>query len=132
MYETYVDEVFFPVNGDNNGDWFPGGFGTDNVPSIIINLESANGIAEDIEARDVTPYPNPTVDFITIPMGSTINGEVAVDVFDVKGTLVLSENICQKSDKLRLDVQGLSSGLHTFNLTFEDKSTTSFRVVVTK
>jgi len=132
MYETYVDEVFFPVNDIGQSTWFPGGFGTDNVPAIILNLGGPYGIAEDIEALDVTPYPNPTTDFLTVPMGTTINGEVVVEVFDVKGTLVLSETICQKSDKLRLDVNGLASGMHTFNLTFEDKSSTSFRVVVTK
>ena len=132
MYETYPDEVFFPVNDIDGATWFPGGFGTDNVPAIIVNLGGPYGIAEDIEALDVTPYPNPTTDFITIPMGATINGDVTVEVYDVKGTLILSETICQKSDKLRLDVAELASGMHTFNLTFEDKSSTSFRVVVTR
>lgn len=130
MYETYADEVFFPVNA--GGTWAPGGFGTDNVPAIIVNLGGPFGIAEDIEALDVTPYPNPTTDFLTVPMGTTINGEVVVDVYDAKGTLVASETICQKSDKLRLDVTDLASGMHMFNLTFEDKTSTSFRVVVTK
>lgn len=132
MYETYLDEVFFPLNDIDGGTWFAGGFGTDNVPALIVNLGGPFGIAEDIEALDVTPYPNPTTDFITIPMGTTINGDVLVEVFDVKGTLVMSETVCQKSDKLRLDVAGLSSGTHTFNLTFEDNSTTNFRVVVTR
>lgn len=132
MYETYADEVFFPVNGDAAGDWFPGGFGGDNVPALILNLGVANSIADDLETADVTPYPNPTVDNIVVPLGTVITSEVVVNVFDVKGTLVMSETICQKSDKLRLDVSGLSSGLHTFNLIFEDNSTTSFKVVVTK
>lgn len=132
MYETYADEVFFPVNGDAAGDWFPGGFGGDNVPALILNLGVANSIADDLETADVTPYPNPTVDNIVVPLGTVITSEIVVNVFDVKGTLVMSETVCQKSDKLRLDVSGLSSGLHTFNLIFEDNSTTSFKVVVTK
>lgn len=132
MYETYVDEVFFPVNDIGQSTWFPGGFGTDNVPAIVLNLGGPFGIADDIEALDVTPFPNPTTDFLTVPMGTTVNGEVVVEVFDAKGALVLSETICQKSDKLRLDVNGLASGMHTFNLTFEDKSSTSFRLVVTR
>jgi hypothetical protein len=132
MYETYVDEVFFPVNDIGQSTWFPGGFGTDNVPAIIVNLESATGIAEDIEQLEVVPYPNPTTDNITIPMGAVINGDIVVEVYDVKGTLVLSETVCQKSDKLRMDVADLSSGLHTFTLRFEDDSTTSFRVVISR
>lgn len=132
MYETYVDEVFFPVHNIDGAAWFPGGFGTDNIPAIVVNLGGPFGIADDFEALDITPYPNPTTDFITIPMGGVINGEVIVDVYDAKGAIVLSETLCQKSDKLRLDVTELASGMHTFNLTFEDKTSTSFRVVVTK
>ncbi|MFM1875540.1 MAG: hypothetical protein RL266_1277 [Bacteroidota bacterium] len=132
MYETYVDEVFFPVNDIGQGTWFPGGFGTDNIPALVVNLESANGIAEEVEQLDVVPYPNPTTDNITIPMGMTLNGDITIEVYDVKGTLVLSETVCQKSDKLRMDVSDLASGLHTFKLTFEDASTTSFQVVITR
>lgn len=130
--DGYPNEIFFPLNGDANGDWFGGGFGLENVPAIIINLGEPNGIAENLERLDVTPYPNPTVDMINIPLGSTPAGDVTVDVFNVAGSLVKSETICLKSSNLEMDVTGLSSGLHTFNLTFEDKSSTSFRVVITR
>lgn len=131
MYETYLDEVFFPVNDIGQSTWFPGGFGTDNVPAIIVNLESANGIADELEKLEVTPYPNPTVDNITIPMMG-ITGDVLVEAFDAKGALVLSETVCQTNNRLELNVAGLSSGMHMFNLTFEDNSSTSFRVVITR
>ncbi|MCF8460257.1 MAG: hypothetical protein K9G46_06005, partial [Flavobacteriales bacterium] len=118
-YETYADEVFFPLNDIASSTWYAGGFGTDNVPAIIVNLQSATGIAEDVAALKITPYPNPTTDIINIPLGSTINGNVVLNVFDVEGRLVIDEEICQKSNKLTVDVTGLSSGLHTFSLTFE-------------
>ncbi|MCB9186060.1 MAG: T9SS type A sorting domain-containing protein [Flavobacteriales bacterium] len=132
MYETYLDEVFFPLNDIDGGTWYAGGFGTDNVPALVVNLENTNGIAENIEQLEVIPYPNPTVSNITIPLGTALNGDVLVDVYDSKGALVLSENICQKSNKLTMNVEQLASGLHTFNLTFEDKSSTSFRVMITR
>ncbi|MBP9152146.1 MAG: T9SS type A sorting domain-containing protein [Flavobacteriales bacterium] len=131
-YETYADEVFFPLNDIGSATWYAGGFGTDNVPAIIVNLQSATGIAEDVAALKITPYPNPTTDIINIPLGSTINGNVVLNVFDVEGRLVIDEEICQKSNKLTVDVTGLSSGLHTFSLMFEDNSRTSFQVVVTR
>lgn len=131
-YETYADEVFFPLNDIASSTWYAGGFGTDNVPAIIVNLQSATGIAEDVAALKITPYPNPTTDIINIPLGSTINGNVVLNVFDVEGRLVIDEEICQKSNRLTVDVTGLSSGLHTFSLTFEDDSRTSFQVVVTR
>ena len=132
-YESYPEEVFFPLNDLDGGTWFAGGFGADNVPAIVTNLELANGIAENIEGADVTPYPNPTTDMINIPFGSALEGAATLNVYDVEGRLVMTEELCLKnSSKLTLDVTGLNSGLHTFNLTFEDKSSTSFRVVITK
>lgn len=131
-YDSYPDQIFFPLNDIDGGQWFSGGFGTENVPALVVNLADANGIAEDIEQLDVTPYPNPTVDMINIPLGTSINGDINVEVYDVTGALVISENICQKSSNLRLDVTGLASGLHTFRLTFEDRSSTSFQVMIAR
>lgn len=132
-YDSYIEEIFFPVNDIDAGTWFPGGFGTDNVPSIVVNLEAANGIAENVEKLRITPYPNPTVDMINIPLGTAVNGTVILHVYDMEGRMVMNDELCQKnSGKLSLDVTSLSSGLHTFNLTFEDNSTTTFKVMITK
>ena len=132
-YDGYPDDVFFPVNDIDAATWFPGGFGTDNTPAIIVNLEEANGIAEDLEKLDVTPYPNPTVDLVNIPLGTSISGTVNLEVFDVEGRMVLSHESCEyNSNILAVDVTTLATGLHTFNLKFEDGSSTSFRVVVTR
>ncbi|MBL4587352.1 MAG: T9SS type A sorting domain-containing protein [Flavobacteriales bacterium] len=133
-YETHPDDLFFPLNGDNNGGWFGGGFGPDNVPAIVTNLASnTTGIAEDIDQRDVTPYPNPTVDMITIPFGAVLSGSINMEVYDVTGRSVMSQVMStNNSNQLKVDVTSLSSGLHTFNLTFEDGSDTSFKVIITK
>lgn len=125
---VYVSEPVSPVNSDG---WATFGF-TNGVASIVTILRDPNSIAEQAEKMEVTPYPNPTVDVINIPLGGLIIGDVSVDVYDIAGSLVLSETICQKSNNLRMDVSGLSAGLHSFNLTFEDKSSTSFKVVITK
>ena len=132
MYETYLDEVFFPVNNIDGGQWFPGGFGTDNVPAIIVNLATPNGIAENTQKIEITPYPNPTIRELHIPVGSLGFGDIVVEIFDSKGSLVRTDDICQKSNNLKMDVSNLTSGLHTFNLTFEDQSTSTFQVVITR
>lgn len=132
-YDGYPTEIFFPLNDIDGGTWYSGGFGTDNVPALILNMQLANGIAEEVEALDITPYPNPTTDMINIPLGISMNGSVLVTVFDVQGKMVLSEELCQKNNtNISMDVSTLSNGLHTFQLQFEDNSTTSFRVVIVK
>lgn len=130
-YNTYPLEVFFPVN--SGGTWFPGGFGADNTPAIITHLSLATGIAEDMESAAPKAYPNPTTDFITIPLGQSVQGNVLLNVFDMAGREVMSQNISNASSgQLRVDASSLNSGTHVFRLVFADQTSTSFRVVVKK
>ena len=132
-YDNYLDEVFFPLHDIDGGTWFPGGFGTDNVPALIVNLQLANDIADQVQALDIKPYPNPTVDMVNIPFGSKLDGTAMLEVFSVDGKRVHSEELCLKSTNvLSVDVTNISAGLHTFNLTFEDNSSTSFQVVIAR
>ena len=94
-------------------------------------MSDPNCIAESLEELNITAYPNPTTDVINIPLGK-INGDVTLQAFDMGGRLVLNEEICQKNSNLIVDVTSLKSGLHTFSLTFEDDSRTSFQVIVTR
>jgi len=130
-YNAYPLEVFFPVN--SGGTWFPGGFGADNTPAIITHLSLVTGIAEDMESSAPKAYPNPTTDFITIPLGQSVQGNVMLNVFDMAGREVMSQNISNTAGgQLRVDATGLNSGTHVFRLVFEDQTSTSFRVVVKK
>ena len=132
--ELFPDKTISPLFTYNatGGTAYSLGFGLGTAPSIITNVFDPNGIAEDVEALDVTPYPNPTTDMINIPLGSQVSGKVVVNAYDMGGRLVLNEVINQNTNNLRVDVSSLTSGMHTFSLTFEDDSRTSFRVVVTK
>ncbi|MCF8258456.1 MAG: T9SS type A sorting domain-containing protein [Flavobacteriales bacterium] len=130
-YNAYPLEVFFPVN--SGGEWFPGGFGTDNAPAIITHLSLATGIAEEMESSAAKAYPNPTTDYVTIPLGHSVEGNVMLNVFDMAGREVMSQNISNTAGgQLRVDASGLTNGTHVFRLMFEDQTTTSFRVVVKK
>ena len=132
--ETFSGKIISPLFTYNasGGTAFALGFGLDATPAIITNIFDPNGIAENVEALNITPYPNPSTDMINIPLGTLVSGKVVLDAYDVEGRLVLNEVINQNTSNLRVNVSGLTSGLHTFSLTFEDNSTTSFRVVVTR
>jgi len=131
--DAFYYESITPIDVDIATGDFDGLNGFGGVGAIISILEEVNSVSEEVEALDLTPYPNPTTDFINIPVaGLGISGDVLVEVFDVAGSLVLSDNVCVKGSDMRLDVTGLSNGLHFFNLTFEDNSTTNFRVMITK
>ena len=132
-YDSYPDQVFFPLNDIDAGTWFAGGFGTDNTPSLVLNIALNGGVAEDIEGLNITPYPNPTIDRVNIPFGTALNGTAMLNVYNVDGQLVRSEELCLKNNSsIQVDVTALASGMHTFNLKFEDNSDTSFRVMIMK
>ncbi len=130
-YDAYPLDVFFPVKVGTT--WTSGGFGPDNSPAIITHLSSATGIAEDVASKEIVAYPNPTADFISIPMGTTVKGNVMLNVFDVAGREMMSQNITNgASNTLRVDASSLSNGMHIFRLTFEDGTSTSFRTLIKK
>jgi hypothetical protein len=133
-YNTvFEDQPISPLYSESEQTWFLLGFGNDAVPAIITIMEDPNSVADDAVRMNITPYPNPTTEFINIPLGGIgVNGQVVYSIFNVTGSLVASGNTTIKSSDLRIDVSELSSGLHIFNLQFEDNSTTSFRVVVTR
>jgi len=130
-YNAYPLEVFFPVKSGTT--WYPGGFGSDNAPAIITHLSQVIGIAEDMESSAPKAYPNPTTDYITIPLGQSVQGNVMLNVFDMAGREVMSQNISNTAGgQLRVDASGLTNGTHVFRLVFADQTSTSFRVVVKK
>jgi hypothetical protein len=131
-YDAYPLDIFFPVRVDQ-GTWTPGGFGPDNAPAIITHLSLATGIADDVENSNLSPYPNPTADIISIPMGVEVKGNVTLNVFDLAGREVMSQNISNgASSTLRVDASSLSNGMHLFRLTFEDGTSTTFRAQINK
>lgn len=133
-YNAYPDQVFFPVY---SSQWFPGGFGTNNVPAIITHLSEPNlpgvGIADVVRAEAPKAYPNPTTDFINIPLGTSVNGNVMVNVFDISGREVMTTTLPSNGGSaLRMDASGMGNGMHIFRLTFEDNTQTAFRVLIRK
>jgi hypothetical protein len=113
------------------------GFGTNNVPAIITHFSEPNlpgvGIADVVRDEAPKAYPNPTTDFINIPLGTSVNGNVMVNVFDVSGRELMSTSLPSNGGSaLRMDASGLGNGMHIFRLTFEDNTQTSFRVLVRK
>jgi hypothetical protein len=130
-YNAYPLDIFFPLKVE--GTWNAVAFGPDYVPAIITHLSQATGIADDVVASQALPYPNPTNDMVTIPLGASVNGKVLLNVFDLSGRELMTQSINGTANNaLRVDASSLNSGMHLFRLTFEDGTSTTFRVQVNK
>ena len=137
-WEQYNDlGMFFPIRTgtDPTYTWGGGGFGSSPVPAIILHTSALGLDIEDQSAANgvMLPYPNPSTDFITIPMNFNYNGEIIIDVYDLAGKKVHAERVkMNKTNMLRVQMNNVSNGLYYFNLKFADDSSKSFPVMISR
>lgn len=113
--------------------WYAAGFGYDVSTAIVVNLDLTPTAVEELENNsELTPYPNPAANLLTVPLRKQVKGNTLVEVFDLTGKLVLSENRTIGLDKLQINVASISNGSYMFKLTFEDGSQDSYKVSVNR
>jgi len=112
--------------------WTVGGWDDRSVPALAVKMHDASiGIHEN-NVENLTPFPNPTAKFLTIPMKGN-NGKATLTVFDAKGAQVMEKQVTVGNDnKLTMDLQDFNAGTYLFHMTFENGNRSKFRVVVNK
>lgn len=123
-------EYYFPLSVE--GVWDGAAFGGDIVPAIIAHVDVPLGIKERNLSSKITPYPNPAQYIVNIPLNEMHKGTISLKIYDIVGKLVKSEEISMSGKFLTANVSDISNGSYIFNLTFEDKSQTSFKVSINK
>lgn len=114
--------------------WYNGFTGLAGAPSHAIHAVEASTIGMDEAAKplEVTPYPNPTANWLRIPLKG-VTGKVSVRAFDAKGARVLERTVNVGGDSmLTLDMADLANGTYLFHLNVEGGRTSEFRVQVNK
>jgi len=109
------------------------GFGTDLAPAIGVRLVNYGGVnTSDNDKVDITPYPNPTRDFIAIPYSGSAES-ATIHIYDLTGRLVKSENANYGGDNMiQIDMNGVTNGSYVFNMQFNDNTSSTFKVVVAR
>ncbi len=117
------------------GDWLPFG---DGLPSVVVNdlfLESifsedlyaatygrssykisiGNLGVEDYPMEEITIYPNPASDHVNVsfPNGAFIG---MIEIFDQTGKKVTSKAISNDQNEVRINLNGISTGLYFMNI----------------
>lgn len=120
------------------------GIGYGSIPSIKLNLQHLDvepcnfppfpcvGIEEKVTEKPTIPYPNPATNLLTVPIRKKVEGKIFVEVFDLAGKLVLSENKIISNEQLKLNVSSISNGAYLFKLTFSDGTHDQFKVSVNR
>jgi hypothetical protein len=112
--------------------WYAAGFGFDLSPAITVDFDFPTNVVENGNKVQKTPYPNPVANLLTIPVRKQISGNATIEVFDLRGKLVLTKSYILGNNKLQVDVASIANGTYVFRTTFADGSLDSFKVSVNR
>lgn len=113
-------------------EWFAAGFGYDVTPAFTVNIDFPTSVNAVSNASTTVAYPNPAVNMLNVPVRKGVTGKVTVEIFDLAGKLVISENKTIGNGPLKVNVASISNGAYVFNLTFADGSQDTFKVSVNR
>jgi len=119
-----------PNGGSSIWNWE--GLGFNIIPAISLKIETTTSVEKKSIDKETTPYPNPTTNLLTIPIRKSATGNVLVEVFDLAGKLVLSENKMISNEPLKINVASIKNGAYLFNLTFADGTKEVFKISVNR
>lgn len=132
-------EVIDTVNGHDqpiscvitDTENFATGFGTDMTSSVSVLFgDQFASVNENNNSFDVTPYPNPTTEFVKIPLKG-MNGTAQLKIVDLNGKVVSTQSV-KVAGEVTVNVKGIATGNYVFNMTFDNGRNTTFKVAVTK
>ncbi|MGE0561752.1 MAG: PA domain-containing protein [Flavobacteriales bacterium] len=137
-YSTTVNHYLQPISPvstidcSNNKTWYTNGFGFDVIPAISVTMDISTNVNEATTESTFYPYPNPASNLLTVPVRKKVEGKVLVEVFDLTGKLVLTENNTIGNEALKLNVASISNGAYLLKLTFANGTTDQFKISVNR
>jgi hypothetical protein len=137
-YSTTINNYLQPISPvstlecSSNKLWYTSGFGYDAIPAISVKMDVSTEVYEKTSSTTNYPYPNPTTNLLTVPVRKGVLGNVKVEVFDLTGKLVLSENQHIGNEPLKVNVASIKNGTYLFQLTFVDGTTDVFKISVNR
>jgi hypothetical protein len=132
-YEWNIKETDQPVMAISVDGQFSLGFINPSYPSIILNTlpASALGVVEN-KKIEVTPFPNPANNNLSIPLKGIL-GKAVLVITDASGKIISNQNLnVNNNQTINVNTFGLQSGLYHFNLAFDNGKSSFFKVVINK
>ncbi len=128
-YEANRAEELQPYYVLNAGGTYYTGFsGTFTSPVIgIQTYDQAMLNVNELDAMNVTAYPNPAKDEVSVEVDT--DGTGVIRVTDVSGKVVITQSATFNGKKTTVDLSGLQAGMYIFNVEMENGSNAQFNVV---
>ena len=90
-----------------------------NTNTTLNTIYSPDGLEEHSLISDISVYPNPTINYLTLDFGNNLRfTNYELRIYDVIGNLILGKNI--NNNKTNIDVSSLPSGLYILKVKTEN------------
>lgn len=137
VYDRYLQPIIPLADVATSGAspiWYTPGFGLDYIPAMSVTFDVSNtvGINENEKLNQQTPYPNPAINMLMIPLRRFVEGMVNVSMIDVSGRVVLTERKSLDKEPLKINVASIPNGTYMVKLVFEDNSSDSFKIAINR
>jgi len=86
-----------------------------------VRVTSVNSVTENDAEDVIVAYPNPTKDIVVLNLNSGDFEFGLVDVFDLTGRKIWSQQIQPESDKMAVDLSSFVSGMYLLQLHLDDE-----------
>lgn len=98
-------------------------------PTTVYMTTSTSSI--NWESLDVNVFPNPATDLIAVQIGNLVADDYQVDLIDVNGRLIQTDNIYKGSTIASFDVKTLYNGMYFVRIS-NGKNTTTRKVMISR
>ncbi|MEI7979611.1 MAG: T9SS type A sorting domain-containing protein [Bacteroidota bacterium] len=115
----------FEFNKDASG---PANYANNSLNGSV-DIGNPQGVEDVLENNKISVFPNPTSGIITLSSNQTI---ATIDVFDVTGKLVYSQQNNGKQTNIEIDLSALSNGIYFINAQTENGGISNNKVVISK
>ncbi len=90
-------------------------------------FDAANALEENKSALNLTLYPNPTHDNLTLALDKTLQKEITIEIYNTFGQTILKQTI---SNTTLLDCSQYANGIYFLRATDADQNTTVKKFIV--
>jgi hypothetical protein len=83
----------------------------------VFSLSILQGSDEIVKGEEISYYPNPVIDLLTIDLNNNFSDDLMIRIFSIDGKLMMNRHYPDmQNNRLTLDIAGLSIGLYILDI----------------